>query len=480
VRVESVRGRLTLFWISALTAVSVVVGGLIYVLLARALYTRIDDNLRAVIQVTATSLTNDWAEGQEFEDAARSTAAELSSRQQMIAIYDVDGRLLAEGGRDDDLDVPSPALERVPAGQVTLLTVSETDDDDDRHRLAVGRVTIQPVGAGYLVVAGSSLEPTDEELESLRSILAYVVPIALVLAGAGGWFLARQSLSPVAAMAARARQIGADDLSARLPVSNRRDELGRLAETFNDLLDRLEASLVQQRRFMADASHELRTPVATARTAATVALQQPNRDEQEYRDTLAIIEQQTTRLSRSVDDMFTLARADAGSYPVRSTLMYLDEVVEEVVRAARVLAGAKEVTIELTAVQSAMFTGDEDLVRRLVSNLLDNAVRHAPPRSVVRVDLEQEPDGYAVRVIDRGSGIPPEAQPHIFQRFYRGDAARTSAGGGAGLGLALARWIARAHGGDVTLVSSSGQGTTFAALLPGRTESSRAAFTARS
>jgi hypothetical protein len=141
VRVESVRGRLTLFWISALTAVSVVVGGLIYVLLARALYTRIDDNLRAVIQVTATSLTNDWAEGQEFEDAARSTAAELSSRQQMIAIYDVDGRLLAEGGRDDDLDVPSPALERVPAGQVTLLTVSETDDDDDRHPACGSRVS---------------------------------------------------------------------------------------------------------------------------------------------------------------------------------------------------------------------------------------------------------------------------------------------------------------------------------------------------
>ena len=169
------------------------------------------------------------------------------------------------------------------------------------------------------------------------------MPIALILAGFGGWFLARQSLSPVVAMAERARKIGAENLSGRLPVANPRDELGRLAETFNELLGRLEASLTQQRQFMADASHELRTPVATARTAASVALQQPHRDERDYRETLEIIEQQTARLSRIVDDMFTLARADAGNYPVRRTPMYLDEVVDDVVRAARVLASTKDV-----------------------------------------------------------------------------------------------------------------------------------------
>jgi two-component system OmpR family sensor kinase len=282
------------------------------------------------------------------------------------------------------------------------------------------------------------------------------VPIALVLAGIGGWFLARQSLSPVATMVERARKMSAENLSGRLPVGNPRDELGRLAETFNDLLGRLEAS------------HELRTPVATTRTAANVALQQTHRDEREYRDTLTIIEQQATRLSRLVDDMFTLARADAGSYPVRRTPMYLDEVIEEVVRAARVLSATKEVVIELETATSAAFTGDEDLVRRLVANLLENAVRHAPAGSAVRVDLRKVTQGYAISVSDRGPGISSEIQEHIFERFYRGDAARTRSDGGAGLGLALARWIANVHGGDVTLVRSSEEGTTFTAFLPDR------------
>ena len=465
-RIDSVRGRLTLFWVAVLASALLAVAGLIYVLLARALYTRIDENLRAVVQIATTSLANDLAEGQDYADAARSTAAELSSRQQMLAIYDTNARLLAEGGRDDDLEIALPDSTAIPSQDVMLLTVVEAEDDDDRHRLAIRRVSIPPAGTPYLVVVGTSLEPTDEELESLREILAYVIPIAIVLAGVGGWFLARQSLAPVATMADRARKIGVEDLSARLPVANPRDELGQLAETFNDLLNRLDASLTQQRQFMADASHELRTPVTTSRTAAAVALQQPHRNEGEYRETLAIIEQQTTRLSRIVEDMFTLARADAGSYPVRRGLMYLDEVVDDAVRAARVLADTKQASIELATIQSASFTGDEELVRRLIGNLLDNAVRYTPPRSIVQVTLIEESGRYVLSVTDSGEGIPPEIQPHIFERFFRADAARTSLDGGAGLGLALARWVARAHGGDLRLVRSSQEGTTFAAVLP--------------
>jgi signal transduction histidine kinase len=272
---------LTLFWVVVLAAALMSISGLTYVLLARALYSRVDDNLRAVVEIATTSLTNDLAEGQDYADAARSTAAELASRQQMLAIYDTTSRLLAEGGRDDDLELALPDASTFPVDDVMLLTVVEAKDDDDRHRLGIRRVSVPPADTPYLVVVGSSLEPTDEELESLREVLAYVIPIALGLAGVGGWFLARQSLAPVAAMADRARQIGADDLHARLPVANPRDELGRLASTFNDLLHRLEASLTQQRQFMADASHELRTPGATSRTAATVALQQSHRTEED-------------------------------------------------------------------------------------------------------------------------------------------------------------------------------------------------------
>ncbi len=466
---DTVRARLTLWYVSLLAAILLVVLVMVYVLLARALYVRIDDSLQAVVQIAFTSLANDLAEGQGVDDAARSTAAELASRQQLVAIYDGRGRLLGEAGREDDIVVPLPPIGEIPVdGEASLVTIVEADDLDDRHRLALRRVTIPP-GVEYVIVVGSSLEPTDEELESLRGILAYLVPLSLVIAGIGGWFLAGRSLSPVVAMADRARKIGVESLNARLPVANPRDELGLLAGTFNELLARLETSVEQQRQFMADASHELRTPVNIARTAARVALQQPTRAENEYRETLEIVEQETIRLSRIVDDMFTLTRADAGNYPVRTTPMYLDEVVDEVVRAARVVAATRDVSITVECLESAAFTGDEELIRRLIVNVLDNAIRYSPANGTVRVALDRAGDAYAISVSDQGPGIAAEAQARIFERFYRVDTARTHDGvsdGGAGLGLALARWIGHVHGGDVRLAASSRLGSTFVITLP--------------
>ncbi len=471
--IETVRARLTLWYVSILAAALIVVAALVYVLLARAMYARVDEAVIAGVQIAITSLANDLNEGEDHAKAARSTVGELSSTRQMVAIYDGSGRLLAEGGRDSDLDLTLPPVWTIPENDVLFQSVYE-NDDDDRHRLGMRRVSQD--GAGdYVVVLGSPMESLDEELASLRRILASIVPIALIIAAFGGWFLARRSLSPVVSMADRAREIGGENLSERLPVANPRDELGRLAATFNELLARLERSLGQQRQFMADASHELRTPVATARTAASVALQQPHRDEHDYRQALEIVEQQTARLSRVVDDMFTLARADAGNYPIRKVPMYLDEVIQDIVRAARVMASTKGVAVEdpLT-VRSAAFCGDEELIHRMIGNLIDNAIRHAPPGSSVHVDLDRSSSGYVIAVRDQGPGVPDELRPYIFERFYRGDAARhrgpTSSSEGAGLGLALARWIARSHGGDVDLARSSGSGSTFVIALPSDTQ----------
>ena len=471
--IESLRARLTLWYVSVLTAVLVVVCVMIYVLLGRALYNRIDENLRTVTAIAVTSLTNDLAEGQDVRDAAKSTAAELVSEQVMLAIHDGEGRLLAEEGRDDDLKLALPPLADIPAAEPLLFTVGEEKDTDDRHRMAVRRARIPPLGTEYVILVSTDLEPTDEELESLREILMYVIPAALVLAGIVGWFLARHSLSPVMMMAERARRIGVENLGGRLPVANPRDELGRLAGTFNELLQRLEASFAQQRQFMADASHELRTPVATTRTAAAVALQQPHRSEEAYRETLEIIDQQTGRLARVVEDMFTLARADAGNYPVQRAPLYLEELVEDIARGARVLAERKTVSIEHIVPEDAPFTGDEDLLRRMVGNLMDNAVKHAPPGSTVRIELVRQAGAYRISVTDSGPGVSDEAQPHIFERFYRGDAAlgRSAAEpGGAGLGLAIAQWVAKQHGGDVTLTQSTGRATTFQIALPYRAQ----------
>jgi two-component system OmpR family sensor kinase len=460
--IETIRGRLTLWYVSVLAAVLVLVSALIYVLLARALEDRVDENLRVVLEIAATSLANDLGEGQDMTDAARSTASELSSSDQMVAIFDGDGNLLADSGREADLPIGLPGMAAISDDEPVLYTVSETDEADDRHRLAVRRLTVSAAKVRYIVMVGNSLDATDDELGDLREILAWVVPVGLLIAGLGGWFLARKSLAPVVAMAEQARRIGVGGVDGRLPVANPRDELGRLAATFNELLDRLGASMAQQRQFMADASHELRTPVATARTAAGVALQRPHRGEEEYRDSLEIIEQQTARLSRIVDDMFMLARADAGNFPIRKTPMYLDEVLDEVVRATRVLSRARQVEVRLKSEEGAAMTGDEEMIKRMIVNVLDNAVRHAPSGSAVEVQLTRAAGRYEMAITDTGPGIPDAAQPHIFERFYRADPARSRANdSGAGLGLALARWIARAHDGDVWLLRSSSQGTTF-------------------
>ena len=198
-----------------------------------------------------------------------------------------------------------------------------------------------------------------------------------------------------------------------------------------------------------------------------MALQRLHREERDYRETLEIVEQQTIRLSRIVEDMFTLARADAGNYPVRRDAMYLDEIVEEVGRAARVVAAARSIAIDIDAVVPAPFTGDEELIQRLLVNLIDNAVRHTPDGTTVEVQVANQAYGYAIIVSDRGPGIPVESQRHIFERFYRADPSRTRLrGGGAGLGLALVRWIAEVHGGSAELSSSSSTGSTFTVFLP--------------
>ena len=240
--------------------------------------------------------------------------------------------------------------------------------------------------------------------------------------------------------------------------------------TFNALLARLEASFVQQRQFMADASHELRTPLAVMHTTADVTLHQPSRTEREYREALTIMGQQAQRLTRLVGEMSTLAHADAGHRPLHLQTFYLDELLTETARAVQVLAARTQVTLTTACVPDALCEGDEALLRQMVLNLLDNAVTHTPPAGQVALTLARHDGQYRITVTDTGSGIPADAQPHIFARFYRVDPARarttTGAGSGAGLGLAIARWIAQAHHGTLTLAHSDTTGSIFVAVLP--------------
>jgi signal transduction histidine kinase len=224
---------------------------------------------------------------------------------------------------------------------------------------------------------------------------------------------------------------------------------------------------------MADASHELRTPVAILRGEAEVALSQQARSLDEYRESLGVLHQEAERLTHIVEDLFTLTRADAGQYPLQPRDFYLDELVTECVHSARTLALAKKITLTFDGASESPIQADESLLRRMILNLLDNAIKYTSEGGRATVACRRQGDEYILSITDTGTGIPAELQPRIFERFFRADEARSrtqSDGGGAGLGLAISRWIAEAHQGRLELTRSDSKGSTFTATLPGKPE----------
>jgi heavy metal sensor kinase len=333
-----------------------------------------------------------------------------------------------------------------------------------RIRVAAHGTTLAN-GERYTIVLGHRLGALEEDLGLIRKAALLAVVIAVAGAGLGGWVLAGRSLAPVVAMCDQARQIGAGELQKRLAAANPRDELGTLAGTFNDLLDRLAGSFDRQRQFMADASHELRTPLSIVRNAATVTLEK-ERPPDEYRQALRVVSEESRRLSRLVEDMMTLARADTGHHPLRPNRFCLAELMAEVARASAMLGRPRGVGVVFHLGGEAPMFGDEDLVRRMLLNLVENAVAHAPTGTEVTLGLAREAQVWTVSVQDHGPGIPASEQTRVFDRFHRVERAEASVHPGAGLGLAIARWIAEAHGGTLSLAASDAGGTTFVAHLP--------------
>ncbi len=308
--------------------------------------------------------------------------------------------------------------------------------------------------------------PLDAAVEQWRTLLRAClvgIPLALVFAVGGGWWLGRHGLRPLTLMASEARGITPERPDGRLTVPSGSLELQQLADSFNRVLDRLGSALSTQRRFMADASHELRTPVSIMRTAADVTLSAQPRSDDEYRDALSVIAQQASRLTRLVDDMMVLARADAGGYPIAMATLDLGSLAGECARDLSPYAVEREITLRCTLAPVAL-TGDDVLLRRLCTNLLGNALTYTPPGGTVDVSVAAEGSRAVLRVADTGPGIPAADHARVFERFVRLDPARGA--GGAGLGLAIAQWVAGVHGGTVRIDSSSAAGTVFAAILP--------------
>jgi heavy metal sensor kinase len=331
------------------------------------------------------------------------------------------------------------------------------------------RVRVVPVvREGEVVGAletGLSQEDMDETLRTLLVILAAAYPLTLATAAGGGLLLSGRALSPVDRVTGLARRISADDLGQRLNLDLPDDELGRLARTFDDMIGRLDASFQRQRQFTADASHELRTPLTAIKGQAEVALQK-DREPEAYRRVLEAINEEVDRMIRLTAGLLTLARADAGQGQLTLEQVDLAGIVAAAAGQVRPAAGRQGVRLEVAAGPAATLKADKDLLIQLLLNLLDNAVKHTPAGGTVTVGWQAGDGTVALRVTDTGAGIAPEHLPHIFDRFYRADSARSRAQGGAGLGLSICRWIAEAHGGAISAESAEGRGSAFIVRLP--------------
>lgn len=319
---------------------------------------------------------------------------------------------------------------------------------------------------GHVVDAEIILPLNDfhRTLNTLAWVMITVFPLVIGVAVWGGWWLARRALKPVGAMTADARAINAKDLSARLSVPDTQDELQELAESWNAMLGRIEASVRSVSRFTADAAHELRTPVTVIRTCAELALRQ-RRSPDKYEQALISIQSETEQMTELLELLLLLARGDAGQWHFDQEMVFADDVLRRLRGVIFSLAECKGIDLDFhIPEQSAPIWGDESAIRRLVMILADNAIKYTPTGGRVSVALRDQGGCCVIEVADSGCGIAAEQLPYVFDRFYRVDAART-AGMGVGLGLAIARTIVEAHHGRIEVTSTPGKGSTFRVLI---------------
>jgi len=315
-----------------------------------------------------------------------------------------------------------------------------------------------------VLVVGQPMGNIVSALGTLRRTLFLAGPLTLLLSAGGGLFLARRALKPVDRMIQTTRKIEETDLSRRIDVKTN-DELGRLAATLNAMLERLERAFHRQRQFTDDASHELRTPLSVIEAEASLALRR-KRPADDYRDALAIVVDEAKNMNRLIDQLLTLARADASQDTLDLELVDLAEIAWETIATMMPLAEEKDVTLTTGSMASVVVNGDRARLKRLLVNLIDNAIRYTQSGGTVTVSVKQNSDSVEFTVTDTGIGIPAGHLPQIFERFYRVDKARSRAEGGSGLGLSICKQIAEEHGGSISVESEEGEGTKFAVRVP--------------
>ena len=368
---------------------------------------------------------------------------------------------------DESPEMRVSGFHLTPSEVAALATAREMQDIDTRR----GRVRMTPSvitaddGSNYVLLVGTSLASRDDALDNFLTTEAILVPFSLVAAALLGWWMARLALSPLKTAAEEAAGITAAQLDRRLPIRGADDELDHLSAAFNDVLSRLETAIGEMKQFTASIAHELRTPLTVLRGEAEIALMQ-GRSEEDYRRVLSSQLEEFDKLTRMINQTLTLARAESGEIQLDRSPVDFSALATGLVQEMQAVANARGVMLEAVIEPAILLSGDAGWLERMLLNLMDNGVKFTPPNGRVSVDVRREGDFAILRVADTGCGIAPEALPHIFDRFFRGDPSRSRGDEGAGLGLTLVHWIVQQHHGSIDVESQASRGTVFTIRFP--------------
>jgi heavy metal sensor kinase len=453
-----IRVRLSASYCVFLALTLVALGAFLVLQLRSDLRSNIDHELQESAAAIGHTYTTKGA-----ADFPEISAASLGPRRGAAQVLNPSGAVILQYGRPFSRRpmIRPVVLQAALAGHAELL---DLDFGPDREPFRVRATTVSgPSGKQVLVVA-RTLEGIGDTVSRVLILLLIAGPVALVIFGLAGWWLVRTALVPVDRMRAKAEQIGIDHLHERLSASHPTDELGQLASTLNAMLDRLEAGVAAKRQLIADASHELRAPLAAMRAELDISITDAERSPAEQA-TLLSVREDVDRLSRTVDNLLTLASADEGRLELLPGRVDLLQSVEEAARPLRALADAKEIQMRIDG-EPYVAHADRQRLHQALTNLIENAIKFTPKGGAVTATTWREDGQLCVSVADTGPGIPAEARAHVFDRFYRADRSRSRASGGTGLGLAICSEIATAHGGTIRVESEEGAGSVFTLALP--------------
>jgi heavy metal sensor kinase len=450
---RSIGARLTLWYAGAFAAALLVLGVAMWLAVHQSLYHAIDEALSDRVEGIQT-----FIEDHKTRLDVDEVKEEFRAHGELFRVIDASGAPVHVS--DSLATVTMPTIDAAAAEpRFENLTAQGVP-----RRFLTQNVAVD--GKTYVIQVAAPLAQLQQGLREALWLLAPVLVLMLLVASAGGYFMSRRALAPVDRITQMARSITAENLSQRLAVPSTGDELERLSATLNDMIGRLEAAFKRISRFTADASHELRTPLAVMRTTAEVALRHPG-DGGEHRAALEAVVGELERTSQLVENLLLIAKADAGGSALARRPVDVVAAAEEARAQMSVLARAKGVALGTRLPEGPILvTGDRDALRRLFLILLDNAIKYTPPGGAAEVAVSVQ-DARAIGVVtDSGIGISADDLPHVFDRFYRVDRARSRELGGTGLGLAIARWIAESHGGAIAAASELDRGSRFEVRLP--------------